>query len=145
MSRTRRLAVIVAAWAIPVVWVTAALLAGPSDGTCISPPTAMLGGDRWGDSATVVRAYGGTPLQEGDLILAIDGRPFGEWLSGAPPEPVAGEAVYRIQRSGAALDRILDVDVPLTRYPLLCTGPTSHAVEVGHRLDDDSSRRCPAA
>jgi signal transduction histidine kinase len=119
MSRTRRLAVIAAAWAIPVVWVTAALLAGPSDGTCISPPTAMLGVDRWGDSATVVRAYGDTPLREGDIILAIDGRPFGEWLAGPRPEPVAGAAVYRIQRSGAALDRILDVDVPLTRYPVL--------------------------
>ncbi len=37
MSRARRLLVIAVAWALPVAWVAAALLAGPSDGTSHLP------------------------------------------------------------------------------------------------------------
>jgi two-component system NarL family sensor kinase len=122
MSRTRRLAVILAAWAIPIAWVTGALLAGPADGTLVSPPTAMLAADRWGDAATVVRAYGDTPLQEGDTILSIDGRPVGEWLSSPAPRRTVGDAVaYEVlrARSSGALDLTLELDVTLTRYPFL--------------------------
>jgi signal transduction histidine kinase len=120
MSRTRRLAVIVAAWAIPVVWVTAALLSGPSDGTSISPPTAMLGADRWGGSVTVVRAYGDTPLREGDVIRAIQRRSPGRWVSSPGRPRAVGDVVrYRVLRQGAGLNRDFRLDVTLTRYPVL--------------------------
>jgi two-component system NarL family sensor kinase len=121
MSRTRRLAVIAAAWAIPVVWVAAALLSGPSDGTLVSPPTAMVGTDRWGDSVTVVRAYGDTPLREGDVIFRVEGLPFRDWFSSSHPERVAGDVVrYQVQRTSPSQSLLaLELDVTLTRYPVL--------------------------
>ena len=69
--------------ATPVVWVLAAMFSGPSDGTVISSPTALAGDQRWGEAVTVVRAYGATPLREGDLILSIDGRTMEEWVDRA--------------------------------------------------------------
>ena len=36
--RAARLLVVVAAWAVPVAWISVALLSGPSDGTTISSP-----------------------------------------------------------------------------------------------------------
>ena len=61
------------AWTTPVVWVLVAVFAGPSDGTAISPPTAFAGEQRWGESVTVVRSYGETPLRKDDQILAVEG------------------------------------------------------------------------
>ena len=120
MLRSRRLAVIALAWTMPVVWVLAAVFAGPSDGTSISPPTAFAGEERWGESVTVVRAYGETPLRQGDLVLAIDGRSIEQWVDRVQkPERATGDDVtYRVRRSAQGLDRILDVDVTLVRYPL---------------------------
>ncbi|MET0524867.1 MAG: sensor histidine kinase [Nocardioides sp.] len=120
MSRARRLIVIAAAWAIPFAWIAVALLSGPSDGTTISHPTAMLDEDRWGDTVTVVRAYGDTPLREGDTIRAIDGRSIDDWVrsDGAPQRAVGESVSYLVQRtSGSALVLEIEIDVPLTRYP----------------------------
>ena len=111
---------IVLAWAIPVAWVVAAVFAGPSDGTTISNPSSFAGDQRWNESVTVVREYGETPLREGDLILAIDGRSLEDWVDGdASAERQLGDDVtYRVRRSGADLDRVLDLEVSLIRYPL---------------------------
>jgi hypothetical protein len=73
MSRTGRVLVVVAAWVFPVVWVTGALLAGPSDGTVLSS-SAVDGDTRWGDSVTVLDVVGDGPLQPGDVVRSGDGR-----------------------------------------------------------------------
>ena len=119
MSRTHRVLALVAAWMIPVIWLTVALHSGPSDGTSVSPATAMLEGDRWGQTVTVVRAFGDTPLREGDVIRTIDGRSFGDWVAtGEHGQRVVGETVpYEVLRPAANLDRILVLDVTLTQYP----------------------------
>ncbi len=111
---------IVLAWATPVVWVVVAVFAGPSDGTTISNPSSFAGDQRWDESVTVVREYGETPLREGDLILAIDGRTLEDWVDGdARAERALGDDVtYRVRRSGEDLDRVLDLEVSLIRYPL---------------------------
>jgi len=113
--------VIVLAWTTPVVWVLVAVFAGPSDGTAISPPTAFAGEQRWGESVTVVRSYGETPLQEGDQILAIEGRSLERWVDRpeAIERSVGDDVTYRIRRSSAGLDRVMNLDVQLVRYPLL--------------------------
>ena len=97
-----------------------AVFSGPSDGTDISPPTAFAGEARWGESVTVVRAYGETPLRQGDLVLSIDGRSMEDWIDrgGGPERAVGDDVTYRVRRSAQGLDRILDVDVQLVRYPL---------------------------
>ena len=112
---------IVLAWATPVVWVLAAAFAGPSDGTTITTPTALAGDQRWGESVTVVRTYGDTPLREGDLVMAVDGRTVAEWIEGAGnvERAVGDDVTYRVRRSAEGLDRILDLDVSLTTYPLV--------------------------
>ncbi|WP_322919714.1 sensor histidine kinase [Nocardioides renjunii] len=120
MSRTGRLLVLTAAWALPVAWVLTALLAGPSDGTTltssVSPPTPA--GDR-GGSVRVAQAYGDTPLLPGDEVLAVEGRTLSEWAAGTSPERTVGDVVrYEVRRSGEALDRIQQVEVTLVRYPL---------------------------
>ncbi len=119
MARTRRLLVVAAAWAIPIAWIAVALLSGPSDGTMISPSGAMLGADRWGESITVVRTYGDTPLREGDVISRIDDVPIGEWVDGRPPSSRdVGDVVrYEVIRPGAELDQRRVIAVPLIRYP----------------------------
>ena len=62
----------------------------------ISPSGAMLGADRWGESVTVVRTYGDTPLREGDVISRVDDVPIGEWVAGRP-------ASSRARRRGGPL------------------------------------------
>jgi signal transduction histidine kinase len=120
VRRSRRLAVIAVAWAAPFLWVTAAVFAGPSDGTTISPPTAFFGAEQWGETATVVRAYGDTPLREGDLILEIDGRTIEDWVDdpGTQERRVGDQVGYRIRRPAEGLDRIRRFEVELTSYPL---------------------------
>ena len=44
MSRTRRVLVLIVAWAVPIVWLSVALHSGPSDGTSVSPLTSTLRG-----------------------------------------------------------------------------------------------------
>ena len=109
-----------AAWAIPIVWIAVALLSGPSDGTAVSPPASMLGEDRWGQSVTVVRTYGDTPLREGDVISRIDDVPIDEWVTDPPDDSRAvGDVVrYEVIRPGAELDQRRVIAVPLTRYPV---------------------------
>ena len=111
---------VAAAWAIPIAWIAVALLSGPSDGTMISPSGAMLGADRWGESVTVVRTYGDTPLREGDVISRVDDVPIGEWVDGRPASSRAvGEVVrYEVLRPGAELDQRRVIAVPLIRYPV---------------------------
>lgn len=118
MSRTRKLVWIAAAWAVPVAWIAVALLSGPSDGTLISAP-AVTDGDRWGGSTTVLRTYGDTPLREGDTILAIDGQTIDHWATNDAPGRAPGDEVtYTVRRPAQELDRVLELEVTLTRYPL---------------------------
>jgi signal transduction histidine kinase len=120
MARARRVLVVAAAWAIPIVWIAVALLSGPSDGTAVSPPASMLGEDRWDQSVTVVRTYGDTPLREGDVISRIDGVPIDEWVTDPPDDSRAvGDVVrYEVIRPGAELDQRRVIAVPLIRYPV---------------------------
>ena len=81
----------------------------------------MLDEDRWGESVTVVRVYGSTPLEEGDVISAIDGQTIDDWVtSDAAPSRAVGETVtYQILRAQtSALPLEIAIDVPLTRYPV---------------------------
>jgi signal transduction histidine kinase len=121
MSRTRRLLVVAAAWALPIAWAAVALLSGPSDGTTISPAGAMLGAHPWGEKVTVVRTYGDTPLREGDVIIAVDGRTIGVWVTDPPTvdREVGDVVVYDIERPGPDLATVQAIDVQLTRYPLV--------------------------
>jgi two-component system NarL family sensor kinase len=114
------LALIAVAWVAPLAWLALALHADASDGTVVSSPTAVLGAGRWGESVTVLDTYGDTPLRAGDHVLSIGGRSPAEWLAQeAGVDHSAGEVIpYRIRRPGTTLDRIQEVDVPLTRYPL---------------------------
>ncbi|HET9423676.1 MAG TPA: sensor histidine kinase, partial [Nocardioides sp.] len=120
MARARRVLVVAAAWAIPIAWIAGALLSGPSDGTTISPPSSMLGADRWGESVTVLRTYGDTPLREGDVISRVDDVPISEWVTDPPDSSRAvGDVVrYEVIRPGAELDQRRVIAVPLTRYPI---------------------------
>ena len=126
MSRTGRVLVVLAAWVLPVAWVTGALLAGPSDGTVISS-SALDDSGRWGSTVTVVDVIGDRSLQPGDVVRSIDGRPVGAWVSGeASKERSVGETVqYEILRPAPDLDRDLDVEVTLTHYPV--EGVSRHA------------------
>lgn len=118
MSPTRRLIVIAVAWAVPIAWVLSALLAGPSDGTTLSRATSD--GDDWAAEARIARAYGRTPLRAGDAVLTVDGRSIGEWLatSPAPTRQIGDVVTYEVRRPAPELDRILELDVTLDRYPL---------------------------
>jgi two-component system, NarL family, sensor kinase len=123
MSRTGRVLVVLAAWVLPVAWVTGALLAGPSDGTVVSS-SALDDTGRWGTTVTVVDVVGDRPLQPGDVVQSINGRPIGDWVAGeASTQRAVGETVtYEILRPAPDLDRDLDVEVTLTRYPLEAVG-----------------------
>ena len=111
---------VVAAWVLPVAWVTGALLAGPSDGTVIST-SALDSTGRWGSTVTIVDVVGEDPLQPGDVVQSVDGRPFAEWAADdASAERQVGESVnYEIVRPAPDLDRNLDVQVTLVRYPIV--------------------------
>jgi two-component system, NarL family, sensor kinase len=123
MSRTGKALVVLAAWIFPVAWVTGALLAGPSDGTVISS-SALDDTGRWGRTVTVIDVVGDHPLQPGDLVRSIDGRPVDDWVAGeASVDRAIGEPVtYGILRPAPDLDRDLDVEVTLTRYPVEAVG-----------------------
>jgi signal transduction histidine kinase len=120
MHLRRRWAVVTAAWATPLAWITVALLSGPSDGTVVSSPTAWVGTARWGDTVTVLRVYGSTRLRAGDLILAVDDRPLADWsaLDVTPDRSVGERVTYRVRRPAPGLDRDLRVEVTLMSYPV---------------------------
>ena len=123
MSRTGRVLVVLAAWVLPVAWVTGALLAGPSDGTVISS-SAIDESGRWGSTITVIDVVGDSPLRPGDVVRSIDGRPVDDWVAGeASTQRGIGETVpYEILRPAPNLTRDLDVEVTLTRYPVEAVG-----------------------
>ena len=120
MHLRRRWVVVTAAWATPLAWITIALLSGPSDGTVVSSPTAWVGTARWGENVTVLRVYGDTQLRSGDLIQQVDGQSVADWTAaGAAPDRSVGERVtYSVRRPAAGLDRLLEVEVTLGRYPV---------------------------
>ena len=119
MSRTGRLLVIVAAWALPVAWLIAALGAGPSDGTLVwsSPITSE---SRWGATVTVQETYGESPFAIGDQIESINGRSVADWLAGEVGDDVStGDTVpYRVRVEGTGLRFERTYNVTLARYPL---------------------------
>ena len=120
MSRTGRLLVLTAAWAVPVVWMGVALLSGPSDGTSLR---SSLGGSgpRWGESVVVVRAYGDTPLLRGDEVLLVEERTLADWVGSddATRRDVGDVVRYEVRRSRSGLDLIQQVDVTLERYDVV--------------------------
>ena len=83
------------------------------------PAGAMLGADRWGDSVTVVRAYGDTPLRDGDVVSGVDGRSIAEWVTirRRPRARLATSSVHG-GPSGRRAGPEQVIEVPLTRYPL---------------------------
>ena len=111
---------VVAAWVLPVVWVTGALLAGPSDGTVVSS-SALDDTGRWGDDVLIVDVAGDSALQPGDVVRSIDGRPVDAWVTGrASAERTVGSTVtYEILRPAPDLARDLDIRVTLIRYPVV--------------------------
>lgn len=121
MSHARRSLVLAVAWALPIAWLAAALLAGPSDGTSLTSSPVAAGGEPWGQTVTVARVYGDTPMRAGDQVLSVDGRSPGSWLAaGAAGTWEAGDEVaIQVRRAGAVLDRIQTIDVRLGRYPVL--------------------------
>ncbi len=120
MSRTARLLVIAAAWALPVAWLVAALSAGPSDGTVVwrSPITS---GERWDDRLVVHETYGDTPLQIGDEIITIGDQAVADLLAGerAVDRSVGEEVSYGVRRAGDRLAIGQEITVPLVRFPFL--------------------------
>ncbi|WP_243059365.1 sensor histidine kinase [Nocardioides sp. SR21] len=119
MARTAQVLVIVAAWAIPVVWIGAELGTRPSDGTVVwSSPVA--GGDEWGSAVTVRRTYGDSLLLPGDVLLSIDGRPLDHWLAGETSSDVSvGETIrYHVRRVEDGSPREYDRTVTVTHFPL---------------------------
>jgi two-component system NarL family sensor kinase len=132
MSRTGRVLVVVAAWVFPVAWITGALLAGPSDGTVISSSTLDEDG-RWGSTVTIVDVVGDRTLQPGDVVQSIDGHPFGDWAAGeVSDEREVGDTVrYEIVRPAPDLDRNLNVEVTLVRYPVIDAVGQNAATVVG--------------
>ena len=101
MSRSARLLLIAAAWALPVAWLVAALAAGPSDGSVVwtSPFTS---GQRWGDRLVVLETYGDTSLEVGDEITTIGGVAVTDLIAGerAAERAVGDEVSYGVRRAG---------------------------------------------
>ena len=126
---------VVAAWVFPVVWVTGALLAGPSDGTVLSS-SAVDGDTRWGDSVTVLDVVGDGPLQPGDVVRSVDGRSLDAWVTDrASAERTTGETVtYEVLRPAPDLARNIDVRVTLTRYPVVDAAWRHAATIIGFGL-----------
>ena len=120
MSRSARLLLIAAAWALPVAWLVAALAAGPSDGSVVwtSPVTSS---QRWEDRLVVLETYGDTPLEVGDEITTIGGVAVTDLLAGegAVERAVGDEVSYGVRRAGEDLPRDQAITVTLARYPIL--------------------------
>jgi signal transduction histidine kinase len=135
MSRTGKVLVVVAAWFLPVAWVSGALLAGPSDGTVIST-SAVDDTGRWGSTVTIVDVVGDRTLQPGDVVRSVGGQPFGDWAAGglSADREVSETVTYEIVRPAPDLARNLDVRVTLTRYPIVEAVGQNAATVVGFGL-----------
>ena len=119
MSRTGRLLVLAAAWLAPLAWTAAVLLAGPSDGSSLHSVLGPSSGVRSADAVVVARTYGETALRPGDEVLGVDGRTLDAWVDAGVPRRDVGDVVrYEVRRAGEGLDRIQQVDVRLTHYPV---------------------------
>ena len=132
VSRTSRLLVLAAAWAVPVGWVLVALLAGPSDGTSVSTRLLPSEASVWGESVRVARTYGESVLAPGDEVQAVEGRTLAGWVSGADQASwqVGDVVLYEVRRSGRGLDRIQQIEVTLVRYPIAAAMWAAPAVVV---------------
>ena len=88
MSRSARLLLIAAAWALPVAWVLVALSAGPSDGSVVwsSPLTSD---ERWAARLVVLETYGDTALEVGDEIETIGGVSVTDLVAGERTDDLA--------------------------------------------------------
>ena len=119
MSRAGRLALIVAAWVGPLVWLALWTSMSTSDGTVVTRPGAVLGEGRWDDSLVVLETYGGTPLQDGDEILQIEGAGISEMVSGADASSAGrGDVLrYQVRRQVGELYVNQQVEVPLPGTP----------------------------
>jgi signal transduction histidine kinase len=117
MSRSARLLLIAAAWALPVAWVLVALSAGPSDGSVVwsSPLTSD---ERWGARLVVLETYGDTALEVGDEVETIGGVTVTDLLAGGRTADLAvGDQVsYGVRRAGEGLARDQEVTVTLVHY-----------------------------
>ncbi|NYE35081.1 signal transduction histidine kinase [Nocardioides cavernae] len=122
MSRTGRLAVVAAAWVLPVTWVLAALLlSGPSDGTSLSTSVVPTGDARWSEPLRVARVFGVSALEAGDEVISIDGRSPEERVADGSIDAEVGQRVrYEVGRAGevAGVGLIQQIDVTLVRYPV---------------------------
>ena len=107
MSRSARLLLIAAAWAIPVAWVVVALLGRPSDGSVVwrSPLTSD---ERWGVRLVVLETYGDTALagRRRDRRRSAGSRST-DLLAGerAADLAVGDEVSYGVRRAGEGLAR----------------------------------------
>ena len=109
-----------AAWLVPLAWTVAALLAGPSDGTSLTSVLGPSSGPRSAGSVVIARTFGETALRTGDEVLAVDGRALDDGVDAEWPRRELGDVVrYEVRRVGEGLDRIQQVDVTLSRYPLV--------------------------
>ena len=117
MSRSARLLLIAAAWALPVAWVLVALSAGPSDGSVVwsSPLTSD---ERWGARLVVLETYGDTALEVGDEVETIGGVTVTDLLAGERTADLAvGDQVsYGVRRAGEGLARDQEITVTLVQY-----------------------------
>ena len=108
------------AWIVPAAWWGVALLAGPSDGTSLTSGLVPTAAARWSESVVVAHTYGETPLLPGDEVLEVEGRTLGDWVAhgGTAGREVGDVVRYEVRRAGQGLDRIQQVDVTLSRYPV---------------------------
>ena len=119
MARAPGALAVVVAWALPAAATALALTSGPSDGTEVSPPAATAVAPTWGDSVTVVRTHGETALRPGNVVTAVDGRPWGAWLGTEGRELAAGDTVtYSVLQLARGPAVELQVDVRLTDTPV---------------------------
>jgi signal transduction histidine kinase len=108
--------VVFVALAVPILWIALTRLQPPSDGTlhyyASKPPRGGI---------SILRAPG--PLEPGDSIIAINGRPLREWLtSGAREHVRKGDVlVYSVAREPQAQH----VPVVLGNYPLRSVLPSA--------------------
>jgi signal transduction histidine kinase len=120
MSRAARLLLILAAWAVPVVWVGAELGTRPSDGTVVwSSP--LTGGEPWDSTISVRATYGSSELlQPGDVLTSIDGVPVARWLDdgGSAERAIGDKVLYHLERVQDGILLGYDREVTLSRFPL---------------------------
>jgi signal transduction histidine kinase len=113
-GRAALVALVVAAIALAVsVWVTAARITNPTSGGLLA-----FGHDRPDGVIVTIPPDVTTSLQEGDVVLAMDGRSTLEWAdlvpaAGRSPGQPGDVVPFTVERRGEQLD----LDVTLSPYP----------------------------